>query len=136
MRKSWAPIMVLARAHIATLRYLATLREVHYHLVGVSADLGYRNVRNDHARLSGSRRRHPAGRQLCVAAGVPVATLHTARHSAVTAMRNAGVADHMVAAFAGHEEVVMRRTYSHADSEGLAAAGRALADMWKAAPMT
>ena len=40
-------------------------------------------------------------------------TLHAARHSTVTAMRNAGVLDHVVARFHGHDEKVMRRTYSH-----------------------
>ena len=41
-------------------------------------------------------------------------TLHAARHSTVTFMRNAGVPDHIVAAWHGHDEVVMRQTYSHA----------------------
>jgi hypothetical protein len=52
-------------------------------------------------------------------------------------MRDTGVPDHVVAAWHGHDEVVMRRTYSHADVDGLAAAGRALADVFgrKAAPM-
>lgn len=40
-------------------------------------------------------------------------TLHAARHSTVTFMRNAGVPDHIVASWHGHDEVVMRRTYSH-----------------------
>ncbi len=39
-------------------------------------------------------------------------TLHAARHSTVTFMRSAGVPDHIVAAWQGHEEVIMRRTYS------------------------
>jgi len=42
-------------------------------------------------------------------------------------LRAAGVPDHVVAAWHGHDEVVMRRTYSHADADGLAAAGNALA---------
>jgi integrase len=67
-------------------------------------------------------------RQHCKAAGVPVVPLHSARHSAVTAMRNAGVPDHLVAAFAGHDEVTMRRSYSHSDQGGLAA-GQALSDV-------
>ena len=53
-------------------------------------------------------------------------TLHAARHSTVTFMRNAGVADHVVADWHGHEEVVMRRTYSHAHVEQLKSAGSAL----------
>ena len=54
-------------------------------------------------------------------------TLHAARHSTVTFMRNAGVPDHIVAAWHGHDEVVMRQTYSHAHSEQLRNAGSALA---------
>jgi len=66
-------------------------------------------------------------RDACQAAGVPVKTLHAARHTSVTTMRDACVLDHLVGAWHGHDEVVMRRTYSHADAEGLAAAGAALA---------
>lgn len=54
-------------------------------------------------------------------------TLHAARHSTVTFMRNAGVPDHIVAAWHGHDEVVMRQTYSHAHQEQLRTAGSALA---------
>jgi hypothetical protein len=53
-------------------------------------------------------------------------TLQAARHTSVTLMRGARVPDHVVAAWHGHDEVVMRRTYSHADAAGLAAAGAAL----------
>lgn len=53
-------------------------------------------------------------------------TLHAARHSTVTFMRNAGVPDHIVAAWHGHDEVVMRQTYSHAHVEQLKSAGSAL----------
>jgi integrase len=74
--------------------------------------------------------------KLCSAAGVQPVTLHGARHSSVTAMRKAGVPDHMVAAWHGHDEVVMRRTYSHADADGLAAAGAALADVFSTEPAT
>jgi integrase len=66
-------------------------------------------------------------RRHCLAAGVPAVRLHEARHSSVTAMRAAGVPDHVVAAWHGHNEVVMRRTYSHPDAEALAEAGRRLA---------
>jgi site-specific recombinase XerD len=52
--------------------------------------------------------------------------LHAARHSTVTFMRNAGVPDHVVAAWHGHDEVVMRQTYSHAHTEQLKSAGAAL----------
>jgi integrase len=76
-------------------------------------------------------------RDHCAAAGVPVVTLHVARHSSVTAMRDAGVADHVVAAWHGHDEGVMRRTYSHPDADALAKAGRTLDSVigGKAAPM-
>jgi integrase len=76
-------------------------------------------------------------RQHCRDAGIRVVTLHAARHSSVTAMRDAHVPDHIVAAWHGHDEVVMRRTYSHADQDGLAAAGVALSDVLggKALPM-
>jgi integrase len=53
-------------------------------------------------------------------------TLHAARHSTVTFMRNAGVPDHIVAAWHGHDEVVMRRTYSHVHSQEMRSAGSAL----------
>jgi len=42
-------------------------------------------------------------------------------------LRDAGVPDHLVAAWHGHDELVMRRTYSHAHSEELAVVGSALA---------
>ena len=54
-------------------------------------------------------------------------TLHAARHSTVTFMRNAGVPDHIVAAWHGHDEVVMRRTYSHVHNTQMRTAGSALA---------
>ena len=52
--------------------------------------------------------------------------LHAARHSTVTFMRNAGVPDHVVAAWHGHDEVIMRRTYSHTHVEQLKSASSAL----------
>lgn len=67
-------------------------------------------------------------REHCTAAGVPALTLHAARHSSVTAMRNAGVPDHIVAAHHGHDEYVMRAVYSHPDDVGLASAAQALSD--------
>lgn len=69
-------------------------------------------------------------RRHCVAAGVRAVTLHAARHSSVTAMRDRGVADHIVAAWHGHDEVTMRRTYSHAHPDELAAAGEALSEAY------
>ena len=66
-------------------------------------------------------------RALCRGAGVEPVTLHAARHSSVTAMRAVGVPDDMVARWHGHDEVVMRRTYSHPNA--LAFAGQKLADV-------
>lgn len=66
-------------------------------------------------------------KEACVAAKVPSVTLHAARHSSVTAMRDAEVPDHIVAAFHGHDEYVMRSVYSHADATGLSVAAEALA---------
>jgi integrase len=54
-------------------------------------------------------------------------TLHAARHSTVTFMRNAGVPDHIVAAWHGHDEVIMRRTYSHVHNTQMRVAGTSLA---------
>jgi integrase len=75
-----------------------------------------------HERLSDMWSEH------CVAAGVPGVTLHAARHSSVTAMREAGVADYIVAAWHGHDEVVMKRTYTTAHPEAMANAGKALSE--------
>lgn len=41
-------------------------------------------------------------------------------------MRNAGVPDHIVAAWHGHDEVVMRQTYSDVHLEQLKDAGSSL----------
>ena len=68
----------------------------------------------------------------CEAAGVQAVSLHSARHSSVTAMRDAGVADH-IAQWHGHDETIMRRVYSNAHPDQIAAAGRALSDVLSAA---
>ena len=60
------------------------------------------------------------------AAGIPEVTLHAARHSSVTAMRDAGVPDHVVAAWHGHDENIMPKAYSHAQPSGLSEAGAIL----------
>jgi integrase len=70
--------------------------------------------------------------RLCHLAGIRRRVkLHEARHYSVVAMREAGLPDRLVAAWHGHDEVVMRRTYDHADmdSQGLAEVGRALAEV-------
>jgi integrase len=65
-------------------------------------------------------------REACLAAGVPVCTLHAARHSSVTLMRKLGVPDQIVAAHHGHDESTMRATYSHAHREDLVSAAELL----------
>jgi integrase len=70
--------------------------------------------------------------RLCHSAGIRRRVkLHEARHYSVMAMREAGLPDRLVAAWHGHDEVIMRRTYDHADmdTEGLAEVGRALAEV-------
>ena len=64
---------------------------------------------------------------LCQRAGVRPLTLHSARHTSVTTMRDQGVADHIVAAWHGHDEAVMRRVYSHALADPMSAAAEVLA---------
>lgn len=63
---------------------------------------------------------------LCSRAGIGHYTLHEARHSSVTRMREREVPDMDVAAWHGHDEVTMRRTYSHPSEDGLRRAGKAL----------
>lgn len=49
-------------------------------------------------------------------AGLPPIPLKNARHTSVTLMRNEGVPDHIVAAWHGHDETVMRSTYTDAQA--------------------
>ena len=63
---------------------------------------------------------------LCSRAGIGHYTLHEARHTSVTRMRERGVPDMDVAAWHGHDEVTMRRTYSHPSEDGLRRAGETL----------
>lgn len=65
-------------------------------------------------------------KRLAKVAGVPPIRLHDARHTSVTMMRSLGVPDHVVARWHGHDEAVMRRTYTHAYDEELRAAAVAL----------
>ena len=48
------------------------------------------------------------------AAGLPPIPLKNARHTSVTLMRNQGIPDHIVAAWHGHDESVMRAVYTDA----------------------
>ena len=53
-------------------------------------------------------------------------TLHEARHTSVTRARGAGVPDHAVAEWHGHDENVTRQTYSHSSQESLREVASAL----------
>lgn len=64
--------------------------------------------------------------ELCHLAGVQDYTLHEARHTSVTLMRERGVSDMDVAQWHGHDEVTMKRTYSHSSEEALRKAGEVL----------
>ncbi len=66
-------------------------------------------------------------------AGVPYLDLRAARRSSVTAMRQRGVPDHLVAAWHGHDEEVMRRHYSVALDDGLRDAGQVLTAVFRQA---
>lgn len=66
-------------------------------------------------------------RALAARAGVPVIRLHDLRHTSVSLKRSAGWPDHLVAAWHGHDESVMRRTYSHVYMDDLRAHARTLA---------
>jgi integrase len=61
-------------------------------------------------------------RAIAKQAGVPAIRLHDARHSSVTTMRERGVSDEIVAAWHGHDENVMRSTYTHTRTEAMRAA--------------
>jgi integrase len=63
---------------------------------------------------------------LCKKAGVPVFKLHGSRHTTVSLMRAKGIPDQIIAAFHGHDEQTMRRTYSHLQPEDLRRAAEAL----------
>ncbi|MGI8578628.1 MAG: tyrosine-type recombinase/integrase [Nocardioidaceae bacterium] len=60
-------------------------------------------------------------------AEVPVIRLHDARHTSVTIMRSLGIPAHVVAAWHGHDEAVMARTYTHTYLDELRAAAEQLA---------
>ena len=53
-------------------------------------------------------------------------TLHSARHSSVTALGAAGVRDDVVVAWQGHDETIMRAVFSHPDAVAMASAGGTL----------
>jgi integrase len=65
-------------------------------------------------------------RRLCERAGVRALTLHEERHSSVSLLRAKGVPDQVIAAFHGHDEQTMRRTYSHLQPGDLRQAAAAL----------
>lgn len=59
-------------------------------------------------------------------ADVPVIRLHDARHTSVTIMRSLGIPAHVVAAWHGHDEAVMARTYTHTYLDEMRAAAERL----------
>jgi integrase len=66
--------------------------------------------------------------RLTAAAGVPQIRLHDARHSCLSLLEKAGVPISIVSAWAGHYDAAFTlRTYVHAGTADLAAAGDALA---------
>lgn len=72
-------------------------------------------------------------RRACKRAGVEPVTLHAARHTSVSLMRDVRLPDHDVAEWHRHDGAVMRRPYSHAWGEGLRTAGTAFFDAIEAA---
>jgi integrase len=65
--------------------------------------------------------------RLALLAGVPAIRLHDARHTSVTIMRSLGISAHVVAAWHGHDEAVMARTYTHTYLDEMRAAAQRLA---------
>jgi integrase len=78
------------------------------------------------APLCTRRRTRDRFAALCASAGVPRARLHDARHSLNSALADAGVPDHIRAAWCGHSTAVNVRSYTHPSAAGLAAAGATL----------
>lgn len=107
---------------------LVALRQRQVETYGENTVAGGYIVLNEHGRPMRPESWTRRWRALCVATeGVrDEHTLHAARHSTVTLMRNAGVPDHIVAAWHGHDEVVMRQTYSHAHVDKLMSAASVL----------
>lgn len=71
-------------------------------------------------------------RAMLAAAGVRDLDLRAARRGSVTAMRDRGIPDHIVAAWHGHDERVMKAHYSVAHDERLREAGASLARVIRA----
>jgi integrase len=63
---------------------------------------------------------------LLQSAQVKEVTLHEARHTSVSLARESGLSDMEVAQWHGHDENVMRQTYSHASQQAVKAVGEAL----------
>ena len=66
-------------------------------------------------------------RRIARQASVPAIRLHDARHTSVTIMRSLGVPAHVVAAWHGHDEAVMARTYTHTYLDEMREAAQRLA---------
>jgi integrase len=108
---------------------LSTLRADH------GAALGFEHIRSGFLAVDQDgtplrpQRWSDMWRTHCQTAGVPVVTLHSARHTSVTTLRAAGVSDDVVGAWHGHDETIMRAVYSHPDAVAMVSAGRTLSDV-------
>lgn len=65
-------------------------------------------------------------REHCLASGVRTLTLHSLRHSSVTAMQSANVPLWLIAEQHGHDPAIAARIYSHPSAEDLKSAAQAL----------
>lgn len=74
----------------------------------------------------GPRRYSERFKALAYRAGIKRIPLKNARHTSITNMRNAGVPDHLVAAWHGHDESVMRSAYTAVSQEALGTVAEAV----------
>ena len=65
-------------------------------------------------------------RKACALAGLPGVRLHDGRHTAITTLAEAGIADWIIRAQAGHVDARMLNHYSHVRRDALQQAARAL----------
>ena len=109
--------------------YVTSLREMragHAQIVGLAhVSSGYLAI-DELGRPMRPERYSDHWKRLCKKAGVPVFKLHGSRHTTVSLMRAKGIPDQIIAAFHGHDEQTMRRTYSHLQPEDLRRAAEAL----------
>lgn len=118
-----------ARTLALPTHYVSSLKEMrtrHAQLVGLAhVSSGYLAI-NELGNPLRPERYSDHWKRLCEKAGVRVLTLHEARHTSVSLLRAKGIPDQIIAAFHGHDEQTMRRTYSHLQPEDLRRAAEAL----------